>query len=583
MDIITESYLEEFSNNYSIVEKDISKKYEHFANFIIVSNLFDINRFNFNDIHTGINAPGIDGIAIIVNNRLCTSPKEVKDSINYNNKLEVEFIFIQSKTSSKFEGTEIEGFFRWTKTFFKFEKSSTFTNEFNSLIEVAKTIYTNSKYFKRFKPLLKMFYVCNGKWVNDELLNKIIEDNTNEIDNTNLFESIEFNPCDAKKTQKMYMKTKLPIEASITLENSIQMPKIDGVKSAIYTILPFKEFIKIIEDENGKLKSIFDDNIRGFLGIKDNNVNQDIVKTLEDGRCSEFCILNNGVTIIVEEISGANMTITLTNYQIVNGCQTSNVLYECRGIDGIENVYVPVKIIETDNYKVQVKVTRATNNQTEVGVEQLEALTDFQKELEQYYLAMAKKDSDKALYYERRANQYRNSTLNPANIINIENQIKVYTAMFNEKPYIVSGYYGKLIKGLGNDVFNSFHKMIPYYTSALAYTKLIKLFNAKIVDNSLWRYRYHMIMIAKYYITRKRVPQQNGKDIDEYCNKIIDVLNNEQKCKDTFLGIQKFLLSMDNELALNQRKSSEKRVNTEIILKEVGYKFLGVPKQMKLI
>ena len=114
------------------------------------------------------------------------------------------------------------------------------------------------------------------------------------------------------------------------------------------------------------------------------------------------------------------MDITLINYQIVNGCQTSNVLYECRNESDIDKVYVPVKIIETDNNKIQVEVTRATNNQTEVETEQLEALTEYQKELEQYYEALAKKNAN-ALYYERRANQYKKDRINPANIVNIEN------------------------------------------------------------------------------------------------------------------------------------------------------------------
>ena len=126
MDIVTEGYLEEFVQNFSIGTNDKTRQFEYFANFIVVSNHFDANRFQLNDITTGNNAPGIDGIAIIVNNRLCTSVEEVKDSIKYNNKLDVEFLFVQSKVSNHFEGTDIEGFFRWTKVFFEFETKNTF-------------------------------------------------------------------------------------------------------------------------------------------------------------------------------------------------------------------------------------------------------------------------------------------------------------------------------------------------------------------------------------------------------------------------------------------------------------------------
>ena len=578
MDIVTESYLEEFVQNFSIKTKDIAKQFEYFSNFIVVASLYDASRFQLKDISTGSNAPGIDGIAIIVNNRLCTSVEEIKDSIKYNHKLDVEMLFIQSKISNKFEGTDIEGFFRWIKIFFNFEQKNTYATEFNNFMSIAKEIYKNSRYFSRYQPKLKLFYVCNGKWTEDVNLKTIIEENITELENKNLFESVEFSPYDVKKVQKMYLKTKLPVEASITMENTIPLPKIEGVKSAMFTILPFKQFIKLIADDNDKIKSVFDDNIRGFLGLKDNTVNQDIQKTIKEGRTGEFCLLNNGVTIVADEIIGAGMDITLINYQVVNGCQTSNVLYECRNDKDIDKVYVPVKIIETDNNKIQVEVTRATNNQTEVETEQLEALTEYQKELEQYYGAMTKKNDD-ALYYERRSNQYKKDRINPANIINIENQIKDFASMFNEKPYIVSGYYSKLLKGLGKDIFDPQHKPIVYYTSALAYSKLIKLFNEEIIENRLWRFRYHMIMILKYVVNKKTVPQMNGRDIEKYCESIITVLEDDEKCKQSFIECQNFLLSLDDDIKISNRKSSEKRANTETILKEIGYRYLGMPKQ----
>ena len=45
MDIVTEGYLEEFVQNFSVNTKDITKQFEYFANFIVVANLYDANRF----------------------------------------------------------------------------------------------------------------------------------------------------------------------------------------------------------------------------------------------------------------------------------------------------------------------------------------------------------------------------------------------------------------------------------------------------------------------------------------------------------------------------------------------------------
>ncbi|RGZ69039.1 hypothetical protein DW979_01775 [Eubacterium sp. AM49-13BH] len=118
-----------------------------------------------------------------------------------------------------------------------------------------------------------------------------------------------------------------------------------------------------------------------------------------------------------------------------------------------------------------------------------------------------------------------------------------------------------------------------YYTSALAYSRLMKLYNEQIIDNKLWRFRYHIIMIVKYAINKKTVPQTNGKDIEKYCRSIIDVLEDDEKSKNIFLECQDFLFSLDEEIKISNRKSSEKRATTEVILREIGFRYLGMPKQ----
>lgn len=173
MNIIIEGYLNDFCDNFNF--KGISKEtqFEHFVNYTIVSNEYDSTQFNVNEIHTGSNAQGIDGVAVIVNNRICISKDEVQQSIEFNKKLDVEFVFIQTKLSEKFEGSEIESFCRWTKTFFSFGTEFK-TSQMKNFIEIAKSIFKNSKFFKKNLPSLKLYYVCNGKWVDDSNLKSII-------------------------------------------------------------------------------------------------------------------------------------------------------------------------------------------------------------------------------------------------------------------------------------------------------------------------------------------------------------------------------------------------------------------------
>lgn len=544
---------------------ELEDQFEWFANYCIVNKEYDSVRFELKNILTGCGTPGIDGLAIIVNNKLCSTVQEIKDLIQMNRILNVTFVFIQTKLSTRFDGTEIEGFFRWVKVFFDEENETFKTDEMKNFIEMKNYIYDNSHFMKERNPICKLYYVCNGSWQNDSTLVTIIENNKVELDQTNLFEKIEFQPCDSKKLQYLYRKTKEPNSAKIHFEKKVTLPSIPGVQVAYSGLLPFSEYRNIIIDDDGNMKSVYDDNIRDYLEQDDNPVNKDINDTLKEGKFEHFCILNNGVTVVAEEISGAGDDLYISNYQIVNGCQTSHVLYDNRNKKGIEKVYIPLKIIVTNDYDIKSQITRATNNQTAVGIEQLEALSEFQKNLELFYNALP--NDDLKLFYERRTNQYRDSDIDSYRIINIETQIKVFASMFLNKAHQVTGYYGKLTKEIGGEIFDSEHKLEPYYVSSIVYIKIEEAFNKGIISDELWRFRYHILMLYRMISAGPDIPPMNSKKIIIYCNKIITSLRDEE----VFLGIIEkavdLICNASPDINIRDRKACERKSTTDVLIK----------------
>src|SRR5690606_19754952 len=104
---------------------------------------------------------------------------------------------------------------------------------------------------------------------------------------------------------------------------------------------------KILVDQNGRLRQrIFEDNVRDFLG-SESEVNKEMTDTLHDeNKQKRFGILNNGITMISPDVRVGGLEIAIRDFQIVNGCQTSNVLFENRdAID--ENATIMLKLIET--------------------------------------------------------------------------------------------------------------------------------------------------------------------------------------------------------------------------------------------
>lgn len=69
---------------------------------------------------------------------------------------------------------------------------------------------------------------------------------------------------------------------------------------------------------------LFDRNVRLFLGARKGGVNAGLRATLESGNeRSRFWAYNNGVTFVCDQFELVNDTLTLHNFSVVNGCQTT--------------------------------------------------------------------------------------------------------------------------------------------------------------------------------------------------------------------------------------------------------------------
>ncbi|ABG53213.1 conserved hypothetical protein [Trichodesmium erythraeum IMS101] len=318
-----------------------------------------------------------------------------------------------------------------------------------------------------------------------------------------------------------YRKTKESVSTTINFNNRITMPEINGISQAYIGLLPYKEFYKIVSDDEGNLLSIFEDNVRDFQG-ENNDVNGGISTTLKHEGSEIFSVLNNGVTIVASSISPTGNQFTIKDYQIVNGCQTSNVLYNNCDSPNINNVNIPIKLIATTDDDVKTRITLATNNQTPIKKEQLASLTQFQRSLEQYYNSFS---GESKIYYERRSKQYNSDNkVLKSRIITVPYQIKSFAGMFLDEPHNVTSYFGLIVRRLNEgkiQIFNNEHFPSPYYTSAFAYYKLETFFRKGLIDKSYRKVKFHILMLFRM-CKKTELPPFNSKKIDNYCE---DLLN----------------------------------------------------------
>ncbi len=225
----------------------------------------------------------------------------------------------------------------------------------------------------------------------------------------------------------------------------------------------------------------------------------------------------------------------------------------------IDQVAVPLRLIITERDDIKNEITKATNSQTEIKPDQLEALSELQKNLEQYYNSI---EGDGRLYYERRTNQYNNDNrVIKTKIISIRFQIKAFAAMFLDNPHLVSGYYGTVAQRLGDKIFSPNHQLSPYYTSGLAYYRLDTLFRTNLIDSKYKKIRYHLLMIFRRLANNQAIPLFSSKRINDYCNVIIRKLNDQEECLKLFIAslelVKRSGIDIEDKYQLKQREKTQ--------------------------
>jgi cold shock CspA family protein len=534
-DKIIAGYLRDFVEDYGYEALDEPEAFEHFFNYCILSTHIP-STFPIDDIHVGKEAnPGLDGLAIVINEHLINSNEEVDFFAKHSGQLDVKFIFLQSKTGSKFEMGEIGNFIFAVKDFFKSDPAYKTNERVNRLRNLKNYIYERHSIRMGKNPLCLMYYGTTGKWENDKTLKIRIDSDIAEISDTCLFCNTLFIPFDSDKLRNLYRELKNKASKGINIDKHATLPVIEHVQEAYIGILPCKEYLKLITDDaDGKmLNGLFYDNVRDFQGF--NPVNIDIQKTLIDQTSNNrFGLLNNGITIVAKSLKRVGNLFNISDFQIVNGCQTSHVIYLNRDrIPDIEKIFIPIKLIVTDDIEVTNDIIKATNWQTELKKEAFESLYPFHKKLEEFYLNYDKVN-ERRIYYERRSKQYDNQPVSKNKIITLTAQINSFIAMFLNSPHSTHRYYGELLEAYNKRIFVDDHSPFPYYASGYGLYAVDRAFARKELEGKYKKFKYHILFLLKMDVAGANTPNFGSKEINHISQSIMDILWDERKRLDIF-------------------------------------------------
>lgn len=370
---ILQGMLNDFKKDYIFESLGISKEFEYMVNYLLVTK-FHPDAFNDIGDLGGVVVDeksqfGLDAIAFIINGNLVLS----KDDISIyakSKKLDVDILFIQTKTEEKCDTGDLLKTIQATKNFLTNFDSIT---EKNENILNAKDIYDelfnfeNYRYCTSKSPRCHIYYVTAANEWDKMLVDSICTSSKKDIISAiSDIKNVDIQVMGREYIMDSYNERKNSIAVQINLKNCITLEQIDGVKEAYIGYLTGADYLKIICDKNGDLRRrIFYENVRDYQGVE-NSVNKEIRNTINvQNTRGRFVLLNNGVTIITRSVTslGANV-YELSDFQIVNGCQTSNEIFNCK--EYASEIFVPIKIIYTTNPEVINHIVKATNRQSPV-------------------------------------------------------------------------------------------------------------------------------------------------------------------------------------------------------------------------
>lgn len=529
MNKIIGNFLEVHKKEYGIETLSTEIAFEHFINTCIV-NKYSSERFDPIDIMTDPGEQGLDGVAICVNDRVITTIDELESLHNEAKTFEVKFVFIQSKTSEKFDGDEIGTFIYGVKAFFAEEdKRPKMNDKMENLIRIKNRIYEFSVDMS-VAPVLDMYYVCCGKWNPENGLTSRITIDIKPLEDSQDFSKVNFFTYDSEKIITTYKELKKKVSRLFPMEKKVAFPPIDGVKQAFLGLVKCKDFISILSDsDNNMLTNIFEDNVRDFQGY--NAVNSEIQETLSNvNDQARFGILNNGITIVAKNINIIGDQVEIYDYQIVNGCQTSYVLFDNQE-KLTDNSYVMIKLIEVTDDEVSDRVIYTTNRQTEVKSEAFIATKMFHKRLQDFYNSV---EPPYKLYYERRSKQYDlNDSISKNRVIGLTQQIQAYLAMFLNEPHSTHRYYGELLRSYNNKLFLDTDDYEPYYCAAYFSYYVESKIRSGAIDKKYKIFKYHIICAMRALIAGSSVVFGQSRKQQKICKELWTIIENDGEMRRT--------------------------------------------------
>ncbi|MET8230812.1 AIPR family protein [Micromonospora sp. NPDC005298] len=537
MDPLIKGLFKDFRESFELEMMSESDAFELFAATLILPSGL-LGQTEISDLLLDPGTLGVDVALLEINGELITSAHDIDAACQNKRSLDVAVHLLQTKSSTSVESAEILNFGNTARMILENRLPPQFS-KLRDLSAALHRIFDDYAGKLEDRPSVNLSFVTTASEasLSDRIALDRVEDVKRSIGELGFVGDVKFALYGSKGLYEAARRRNQANRADIILEKSINLPKMPDIDQAILGVVTISELLKLIRDDDGSLdEPVFYDNVRGFKG-NDNPVNLQISETLASPERALLPVLNNGVTVVATSYSPKpGDAVTLSGYQIVNGCQTSHCIHLAAsemGADVSDSVYVPLRIVVTENQDIATRIIRATNSQTAVSDSDLLALTNFQKRLEEYY---QQDQLSVGLTYERRSGQFYFKAVTRTRIVTISEQMRAVAATFLNLPHLAARYPQHLYEEVGGrEVFREEHRLAPYVASAYAAYRLETAFKGSL-EADYKPIRYHLLMAYKYHILGGHSAQLNQRSIDSQSMQLVESLKSND-CVNTFRAV----------------------------------------------
>lgn len=444
------------------------------------------------------------------------------------------------------------------------------SDQLDDLIDVKNLIYR--KAVTRSNPGLRICYATNGAYRKPTKIEKLIKDRTKKLRDLSIFDPsrITVEILGADQLQAFYRSATRSAQVKIEFPRQVPLPKNPKVQQGFIGFLEAKELVKMasIFDDDGEIiginRFVFFDNVRDYS--ENSKLNQKISGTISENQGSDFVFRNNGVTVIAKSILQTAEEFRVEDYQIVNGCQTTNILFENR--ENLKEVYVPFRLIGSNDDSFIASIIVGTNSQNQIKEEQFLALLPFVKNLEEYSQSI---DQPLRIFIERRENQYQREDLERARIMPLAVLMKAVSATLLGQPNRSARDYKRIFKENSKVTFKDDDDVRLYHAIAYLYYRLEFLWRNQRIDSTLKIFRFYLLWAAWRSATGaiELVKNPKPRDVANAAKAVIDLASDETKFKRAVKQFGKILEELSNKLSSENRERLRDAIRSESFFSSV--------------